>query len=105
MWTISVMKTLLVLLVGAATLIGASTRALAASPGPAGEEPVVANGTANNLPLDTGATVTATILAPSAAMGDFGASLGNVWDMDSIADVQIVPTRVPLGPAFGGCGR
>ena len=100
----SVTDALLVLLVGAATLIGASTYALAASPGPAGEEPVVASGTSNNMPLDAGATM-ATILALSAAMGDFGASLGNVWDMDSTADVQIVPTRVPLAPAFGGCKR
>ena len=96
MGTKSVMKALLVVLVAAATSIGVGTYALAASLGPAGEEPVVAGGTANNLQLDTGATMTATILAPSAAMGDFGASLGNVWDMDSTADVQIVPTRVEL---------
>lgn len=96
MWTRLVIRTLLVLLVGAAALIGTSAYALAAVPGPAGEEPIVASGTARNLPLDTGATMTATILAPSAAMGDFGASLGNVWDMDSTADVQIVPTRVEL---------
>ena len=93
------------MLMGAAVLIGTSAYALAASPGLDSEELVIASGTANNLPLDIGATMTATILAPSAAMGDFGASLGNVWDMDSTADVQIVPTRVPLGPAFGGCER
>jgi len=38
-------------------------------------------------PIGAQAAPSASIAAPSAAIGDFGASQGNVWDMDSTADM------------------
>jgi hypothetical protein len=38
-------------------------------------------------PIGVQAGPSATIVAPSAAIGDFGASQGNVWDMDSTSDI------------------
>ena len=38
-------------------------------------------------PIDVQEAPSVSIAAPSAAIGDFGANLGNVWDMDSTSDV------------------
>ncbi len=38
-------------------------------------------------PIEVQAAPSATIVAPSAAIGDFGANQGNVWDMDSTSDI------------------
>jgi hypothetical protein len=38
----------------------------------------------------------ASITAPSAAIGDFGASLGNVWDMNSTGDIVAQQESFPL---------
>lgn len=38
-------------------------------------------------PIEIQAAPSATIVAPSSAIGDFGASRGNVWDMDSTDDI------------------
>jgi hypothetical protein len=44
-----------------------------------------------------GAAATATFIAPSSAEGDYGASLGNVRDMDCVDDIAVKPTRLSLG--------
>jgi hypothetical protein len=38
-------------------------------------------------PIGVQAAPSATIVAPSAAIGDFGANQGNVWDMDNASDI------------------
>jgi hypothetical protein len=40
-----------------------------------------------DVPVEVQAAPSATFVAPSAAIGDFGANQGNVWDMDSTSDI------------------
>ncbi len=47
-------------------------------------------------PLGAQSTPSASITAPSAAIGDYGASRGNVWDMDSTDDIVAQQEPFPL---------
>ena len=77
---------------------------LGMSVGPSLAQPGVASGVPDGQaqresPVDDGpiggqAAPSASFAAPSAAIGDFGASQGNVWDMDSTSD--IVWTQEPF---------
>jgi hypothetical protein len=62
--------------VRADTPVGAAGQNLESSAAQAGDGPVEAQ-----------AAPSASIVAPSAAIGDFGASQGNVWDMDTTDDI------------------
>jgi hypothetical protein len=85
-----VSRILLAAVLAGAALMPAQADALADPPDPA------TAGSAHLWSSGVLSAATATILAPSAEDGDFGASLGNVWDMDSVADIVIVPDRVWL---------
>jgi len=47
-------------------------------------------------PLNVPAAMTVTILAPSAAAGDYGANHGNVWDMNSTSDILARSENFPI---------
>lgn len=47
-------------------------------------------------PVGTQSAPSASIAAPSAAIGDFGASRGNVWDMNSTGDIVAQQEKFPL---------
>jgi hypothetical protein len=59
-------------------------------------------------PMNVPLALTTTILAPSAAMGDFGANHGNVWDMNSLSDIVATTEHFPIwqlpseGTVIGG---
>ncbi len=60
--------------------------------------------------IDTQAAPSVSITAPSAAVGDFGASQGNVWDMDSTSDIVWTQTNksgqtIQLGQPLPGIVR
>jgi hypothetical protein len=50
----------------------------------------------NQEPVQVQAAPSASIVAPSAAQGDFGANRGNVWDMDSTNDIAWTQEGFPV---------
>jgi hypothetical protein len=54
---------------------------------PGSHHPEGATAVYDDGPVEAQAAPSATIVAPSSAIGDFGASRGNVWDMDSTDDI------------------
>jgi hypothetical protein len=57
---------------------------------------------ADDGPIGTQAAPSVSIAAPSAAIGDFGASQGNVWDMDRVTDIVWTQEPFPLQKLAGG---
>jgi hypothetical protein len=90
MWKKRAKRAILFVIVGGILLAVSVSLGLAQSETPADVTGSHAEGAA--LPVDDGpigaqVAPSASIVAPSAAIGDFGASQGNVWDMNSTDDI------------------
>jgi hypothetical protein len=97
MWGRSVKRAILFMAVAGVLLVMSVGPGLAQPEAPADATSSRLEGGAapvGDSPIGAQAAPSASIAAPSAAIGDFGASQGNVWDMDSTSD--IVWTQEPF---------